>query len=86
MLPQTTRLPLSAFTEVRIRTHSFLLPFAGELRMVGISNPEKIATISVRNDAAFLFAVVGTTSVAAVVSGLWIRAAVGGWLAEASLT
>lgn len=40
----------------------------GELRMVGISQPEKIATISVRNDAAFLFSVVGTTSIAAVVS------------------
>ncbi len=36
--------------------------------MVGISQPEKIATISVRNDAAFLFSVVGTTSIAAVVS------------------
>lgn len=53
---------------------------AGELRLVGISNPEKIGSISVRNDAAFLFSVVGTTSVAAVVSvgaeRAWRRACV----------
>lgn len=41
----------------------------GELRMVGVKQPEKIAQVSVRNDAAFLFSVVGTTSVAAVVLG-----------------
>ena len=41
----------------------------GELRQAGIKAPEKIAQISVRNDAAFLISVVGTTSVAAVVLG-----------------
>lgn len=41
----------------------------GELRRVGMQNPEKIAVLSVRNDAAFLFSVVATTSVAAVVLG-----------------
>lgn len=41
----------------------------GELRMVGVKQPEKIAQISVRNDAAFLITVVGTTSVAAVLLG-----------------
>lgn len=41
----------------------------GELRMMGIKAPEAIAKISVRNDAAFLFSVVATTSVAAVVLG-----------------
>ena len=41
----------------------------GELRMVGIKQPEKIAQVSVRNDAAFLFSVVGSTSVIAVVLG-----------------
>lgn len=41
----------------------------GELRMVGIKAPEKIAQISVRNDAAFLISVVATTSVMAVVLG-----------------
>lgn len=37
----------------------------GELRMVGMKSPEKIAVLSVRNDAAFLISVVGTTSVSA---------------------
>lgn len=41
----------------------------GELRMVGVKKPDAIAQISVRNDAAFLFSVVATTSVAAVVLG-----------------
>lgn len=41
----------------------------GELRMVGVKQPEKIAQVSVRNDAAFLFSVVGSTSVLAVVLG-----------------
>jgi hypothetical protein len=40
-----------------------------ELRMVGIKAPEAIAKVSVRNDAAFLFSVVASTSVAAVVLG-----------------
>jgi hypothetical protein len=41
----------------------------GELRLVGIKQPEKIAQVSVRNDAAFLFSVVGSTSVIAMVLG-----------------
>ncbi len=36
---------------------------------VGIKNPGGIATPSVRNDAAFLFAVVGSTSILAVIAG-----------------
>ncbi|KXZ55454.1 hypothetical protein GPECTOR_2g1003 [Gonium pectorale] len=39
--------------------------FIGELRQVGIKNPDKIAVPSVRNDAAFLFSVVASTSVLA---------------------
>ena len=42
---------------------------AGELKRVGLKNPENIAKVSVRNDAAFLISVVGTTSIAAVVLG-----------------
>lgn len=42
---------------------------AGELRLVGVSQPEKIAQISVRNDAAFLWSTVGVTSVIALVLG-----------------
>ncbi|KAL4452273.1 hypothetical protein ABPG75_007935 [Micractinium tetrahymenae] len=41
----------------------------GELRLVGVSQPEKIAQISVRNDAAFLWSTVGVTSVIALVLG-----------------
>lgn len=41
----------------------------GELRLVGVKAPEGIAKVSVRNDAAFLMSVVGTSSVAAVVLG-----------------
>ncbi|GFR49334.1 hypothetical protein Agub_g11362 [Astrephomene gubernaculifera] len=41
----------------------------GELRQLGIKNPDKIAVPSVRNDAAFLFSVVGSTSLLAVVAG-----------------
>lgn len=41
----------------------------GELRLVGVKSPEAIAKVSVRNDAAFLFSVVASTSVAAVVLG-----------------
>ena len=42
---------------------------AGELRLVGVKDPEALGRVSVRNDAAFLFSVVATTSVAAVVLG-----------------
>lgn len=42
---------------------------AGELRMVGVKAPDSIGKVSVRNDAAFLFSVVATTSVLAVVLG-----------------
>ena len=48
--------------------HAALLP-AGELRLVGVKQPEKIAQVSVRNDAAFLFSVVMSTSVIALVLG-----------------
>ena len=41
----------------------------GDLRMVGVKDPQAIAKVSVRNDAAFLMTVVGTSSVAAVVLG-----------------
>ena len=41
----------------------------GELRMMGIKEPEAIAKISVRNDAAFLMTTVGVSSVLAVVLG-----------------
>ncbi len=41
----------------------------GELRMVGIKTPEAISKVSVRNDAAFLFSVVATTSISAVILG-----------------
>ncbi|EFJ45868.1 hypothetical protein VOLCADRAFT_105755 [Volvox carteri f. nagariensis] len=43
--------------------------FVGELRQVGIKNPDKIAVPSVRNDAAFLFSVVASTSILAVLAG-----------------
>lgn len=36
---------------------------------MGIKSPDTIAIPSVRNDAAFLFSVVATTSVAAVAAG-----------------
>ena len=41
----------------------------GELRMMGVKEPEAIARISVRNDAAFLMTTVGGSSVGAVVLG-----------------
>ena len=41
----------------------------GELRLVGVKTPEGIAKVSVRNDAAFLFSVVASTSIAAVLLG-----------------
>ncbi|XP_031492756.1 uncharacterized protein LOC116259204 isoform X2 [Nymphaea colorata] len=40
-----------------------------ELTALGIRNAEKLAIPSVRNDAAFLFTVVGTTSFVAVLAG-----------------
>ena len=41
----------------------------GELRMVGVKSPESLSSVSVRNDAAFLFSVVASTSVLAVLAG-----------------
>ena len=41
----------------------------GELRRVGVKVPDSIGKLSVRNDAAFLITVVGTTSVVAVAAG-----------------
>eukprot|EP00877_Chromochloris_zofingiensis_P013381 jgi/Chrzof1/8297/Cz03g05090.t1 len=43
--------------------------FMGELKQMGIKQPDKIAVPSVRNDAAFLATVVGVFSVLAVVVG-----------------
>lgn len=43
--------------------------FIGELRRVGIKNPEVIGTPSARNDAAFLITLVLVTSVVAVAGG-----------------
>ena len=44
---------------------------------VGIKDPEKVAIPSVRNDAAFLYTLVGVTSVLAVLGGQlpgdWVR-------------
>lgn len=51
--------------------------FMGELRRVGVKVPDSIGKLSVRNDAAFLITVVGTTSVVAVAAGFlpgdWVR-------------
>ena len=58
------------FEDVPLNTMSTVPPLhAGELRLVGVKQPESIGKISVRNDAAFLFSVVATTSVLAVVLG-----------------
>eukprot|EP00850_Spirogloea_muscicola_P010418 SM000061S19245 [mRNA] locus=s61:317260:320032:- [translate_table: standard] len=43
--------------------------FLRELSSIGIKNAEKLATPSVRNDAAFLAAVVGGSSIVAVLAG-----------------
>lgn len=43
--------------------------FNGDLKLMGIKEPEKIARPTVRNDAAFIVAVVGGTSVVAVLAG-----------------
>lgn len=43
--------------------------FLGELKRVGIQDPESLGTPSVRNDAAFLTTVVLSTSLVAVVAG-----------------
>lgn len=44
---------------------------------MGIKDPEKVAIPSVRNDAAFLYTLVGVTSVLAVLGGQlpgdWVR-------------
>ncbi|GLC40871.1 hypothetical protein PLESTB_000013900 [Pleodorina starrii] len=55
----------SALTEALRRRNVFI----GELRQVGIKHPDKIAVPSVRNDAAFLFSVVASTSILAVLAG-----------------
>ena len=51
--------------------------FQGELRKVGVKNTGAIATPTVRNERAFLIAVVGVTSVLAVAGqflpGDWVR-------------
>ena len=44
-------------------------PLAGELRMVGVKDPEAVARPSVRNDALFLMSVVGGSSLLAVILG-----------------
>lgn len=44
--------------------------FLGELKQMGILSPDQLGTPSIRNDAAFLIATVGTTSVLALISGL----------------
>ena len=41
----------------------------GDLRMIGVKQPEAIAQLSVRNDAAFLFSVVSSTSIIATILG-----------------
>jgi hypothetical protein len=51
----------------RARPHAQIM--LGELRQVGVQQPEVIGVPSVRNDAAFLATVVGTTSVLALVLG-----------------
>ncbi|GMH35225.1 hypothetical protein BSKO_03093 [Bryopsis sp. KO-2023] len=43
--------------------------FMGDLRMMGIKDPAKIAIPTVRNDLAFIVTVVGVTSVLAVAAG-----------------
>ena len=51
--------------------------FIGELSRVGIKKPELIGNPSIRNDAAFLYTLVGVTSVVAVAAsqlpGDWVR-------------
>ncbi len=44
--------------------------FLGELKRVGIKDPQAIGTPSTRNEASFLFAVVMSTSLVAVVAGV----------------
>ncbi|EIE27406.1 hypothetical protein COCSUDRAFT_52156 [Coccomyxa subellipsoidea C-169] len=43
--------------------------FLGDLKRVGVLNPSGIGVASIRNDKAFLFSVVGVTSVVAVAAG-----------------
>lgn len=51
--------------------------FIGELSKAGIKKPDLIGKPSVRNDAAFLYTLVGVTSVIAVAAGQlpgdWVR-------------
>jgi hypothetical protein len=51
--------------------------FMGDLRQLGVLNPEIIGVPSVRNDAAFLMTTVGATSLLAVAGGFlpgdWVR-------------
>lgn len=43
--------------------------FMGDLKLMGIKDPEKIAQPTIRNDLAFIVTIVGTTSVLAVAAG-----------------
>lgn len=43
--------------------------FMGDLKLMGIKDPSKIATPTVRNDLSFIVAVVGSTSILAVAAG-----------------
>eukprot|EP00897_Mesotaenium_endlicherianum_P005970 jgi/Mesen1/5400/ME000268S04600 len=54
----------NAYSSVSRRT-----TFLNELTRLGIKNAEALAVPSVRNDAAFLVTVVGTTSILAVIAG-----------------
>eukprot|EP00252_Welwitschia_mirabilis_P010310 TRINITY_DN23504_c0_g1_i1.p1 TRINITY_DN23504_c0_g1~~TRINITY_DN23504_c0_g1_i1.p1 ORF type:complete len:278 (+),score=53.75 TRINITY_DN23504_c0_g1_i1:364-1197(+) len=49
--------------------HAAQQTFLRELSSLGIKNPENLAIPSVRNDAAFLFSVVGSTGFLAVLAG-----------------
>lgn len=56
--------------------------FLGELKRVGVKDPQAIGTPSTRNEASFLFAVVMSTSLVAVVAGVvlpgdWVRVGAG---------
>eukprot|EP00873_Tetraselmis_striata_P011800 jgi/Tetstr1/432064/TSEL_021535.t1 len=44
--------------------------FLGELKQMGILSPDQLGTPSVRDDAAFLIATVGSTSVLALIAGV----------------
>jgi hypothetical protein len=61
------------------------------LSQVGVKNPEGVAIPSVRNDAAFLYTLVGVTS-GAITSGVWLAFGVydlrtaSAWLMECEYT